>query len=174
MNQTEEEEFDWAKGEMASLREKQRCCALGTVSKNGAPLSSYAPVFIDERFRLYVFVSAMAKHYGHLRGEGLASVTLIEDESAAENLFARKRLTVDCVATLVPRDSEEWKQGTAGIEKRCGETMSYLVGLSDFDLFRLDPSEGRLVLGFGKAYRVWGEGLGEIGYLGAGGHRTKG
>lgn len=51
--------------------------------------------------------------------------------------------------------------------------MGYLKELTDFDLFRLEPSEGRLVLGFGKAYRVSGAGLGEIGYVGAGGHRGK-
>ncbi|EDY81362.1 hypothetical protein VDG1235_980 [Verrucomicrobiia bacterium DG1235] len=51
--------------------------------------------------------------------------------------------------------------------------MEYLRDLVDFDLFCLTPEEGRLVLGFGKAYRVFGDGLSEISYLGAGGHRSK-
>ena len=37
------------------------------LSGSGTPLSSYAPVFLDTGFKMYVYVSAMAKHYGHLR-----------------------------------------------------------------------------------------------------------
>lgn len=97
---------------------------------------------------------------------------LIEDESIAENLFARKRLTVDCDAKLLERHSLAWRDAITRMEQRHGETMSYLKDLADFDLFCLTPSEGRLVLGFGKAYRVFGESLGEIGYVGGGGHKS--
>ena len=47
-----------------------------------------------------------------------------------------------------------------------------LKNLIDFDLFLLKPSEGTLVYGFGKAFRVYGKGLKQIGYVGTkGGHR---
>jgi putative heme iron utilization protein len=59
------------------------------------------------------------------------------------------------------------------MESRHGETMGYLKELVDFDLFKLTPSEGRLVLGFGRAYQVSGESLKDIGYVGGGGHRSK-
>ncbi len=51
--------------------------------------------------------------------------------------------------------------------------MGYLKELVDFALFKLTPSEGRLVLGFGRAYQVSGESLKDIGYVGGGGHRSK-
>lgn len=173
MDTTDSDEFSWAKQELERLRTEVRSCILATVSASGQPLSSYAPAFIDGSGDFLVFVSAMAKHYGHLRKNGLASLSLIEDESKAEELFARKRLTVDCAAILISRESEDWQAGIAGLEERHGSTMGYLKDLVDFDLFRLRPSEGRLVLGFGKAYRVFGDGLSEIGHLGAGGHRAK-
>ncbi|MDQ8203245.1 pyridoxamine 5'-phosphate oxidase family protein [Pelagicoccus sp. SDUM812003] len=173
MDTDEEKEFEWAAKEMEALLQRVRCCQLATVSSSGSPLASYAPVFVDEERRFYVFVSAIAKHYGHLKRSGKASLSMIDDESASENLFARKRLTVDCDVALVERDSEAWLEGTAGLQRRGGETMGYLKELSDFDLFRLRASEGRLVLGFGKAYRVSGERLETIAYLGAGGHRSK-
>lgn len=173
MDTEEEKEFAWAKEEARTLRERVKSCMLATVSSDGQPLSSYAPFFWDEHGRFYVFVSAMAKHYGHLRKNGKTSLSLIEDEAAAENLFARKRLTVDCVASLIVRGSEEWESGIAGLVARHGSTMEYLKDLVDFDLFALEPGEGRLVLGFGKAYRIFGEGLGELSHLGAGGHRTQ-
>lgn len=173
MDTKDEEEFAWAKETFANLRESVRCCMLATVSPGGNPLSSYAPVFIDSAGDYFVYISAMAKHYAHLRKTGLASVSLIEDESKAEELFARKRVTIDCEATLIARDSEGWLCGISGLETRHGSTMGYLKELVDFDLFRLRPQEGRLVLGFGKAYRVHGPGLSEVSFLGAGGHRSK-
>jgi len=115
----------------------------------------------------------MAKHTSQIRRSGKASVMLIEDESAAENLFARKRLTVDCDTKVISRDSDEWNEIIRKMEERHGETMSSLKNLVDFDLFRLVPIEGRLVLGFGRAYRIHGDGLHEIGYVGGGGHKSK-
>lgn len=173
MDTEENEEFTWAQEELKQLRSSIRCCMLATVSSSGKPLSSYAPVLSAENGCFYVYVSAMAKHYGHLRKNGVASLSLIEDESVAKELFARKRVSADCEATLIERDSDEWKSRIAAMEDRHGSTMVYLKGMTDFDLFQLRPIEGRLVLGFGKAYRVFGDGLRSISYLGAGGHRSE-
>ena len=168
------EEFENARNEMESLIGSVRSAILASVSSKGEPLSSYAPVYLDEGRRFYVYISSMAKHTSQIRRSGKASAMLIEDESVAENLFARKRFTVDCDAIVLKRDSEAWLEGIAGMEARHGETMASLKNLVDFDLFQLTPKEGRLVLGFGRSYRVSGEGLSEIGYVsGGGGHRSK-
>lgn len=173
MDTEENDEFTWAQGELKNLRSSVGCCMLATVSSAGKPLSSYAPVVSAEDGCFYVYVSAMAKHYGHLRKNGVASLSLIEDESVAKEIFARKRVTVDCEAILIQRDSDEWNSRITAMEERHGTTMAYLKNMVDFDLFQLRPIDGRLVLGFGKAYRVFGDGLANISYLGAGGHRSK-
>ncbi len=167
------EEFETARIEMDSLIESVQSAILASVDGAGNPLSSYAPVFVDQSCKFYVYISSMAKHTSQIRRSEKASVMLIEDESVAENLFARKRLTVDCQAEIIDRDSSDWNHIVARMESRHGETMGYLKELVDFDLFRLTPSEGRLVLGFGRAYQVSGESLKEIGYVGGGGHRSK-
>ncbi len=168
-----QEEFEKATLEMESLIESSRSVILASTGSSGDPLASYAPVYLGEDRVLYVYISSMAKHTAQIRRSGKASAMFIEDEQTAENLFARKRLVVDCVSEVVERDSAEWNRIIASMERRHGETMTMLRGLIDFDLFRLTPSEGRLVLGFGRAYRVFGEGLKEIGYVGGGGHRSK-
>lgn len=167
------EEFDSALKEMESLIATVRSAILASVNSKGDPLSSYAPVYVDEARRFYVYISSMAKHTSQIRRSGKASLMLIEDESVAENLFARKRLTVDCDAVVLERDSADWSAAIAKMEARHGETMSSLKSLVDFDLFRLGPREARLVLGFGRSYRVFGEALAEIDYVGGGGHRSK-
>ena len=167
------EEFETARIEMDSLIESVQSVILASVDGAGNPLSSYAPVFVDENCRFYIYISSIAKHTSQIRRSKRASVMLIEDESVAENLFARKRLTVDCQALIVDRDSSDWMQIISKMESRHGETMGYLKELVDFDLLKLTPSEGRLVLGFGRAYEVSGESLKDIGYVGGGGHRSK-
>jgi putative heme iron utilization protein len=167
------EEFDTAKKDMEGLIESSRSAILASADSKGAPLASYAPFWVDDERRFHVYISSMAKHTAQIRRSGRASLMLIEDEGTAENLFARKRLTVDCCARVLKRDSEAWEKAIAGMVQRHGETMDYLKGLIDFDLFELSPEEARLVLGFGRAYRVFGKGLAEIGYVGGGGHRSK-
>lgn len=167
-----EEEFEAALKEMEALIERSRSAILASASSKGEPLASYAPVYVDSSRRFYVYISSMALHTVRIRRSKKASAMLIEDESIAENLFARKRLTVDCDAKLLERHSLAWRDAITRMEQRHGETMSYLKDLADFDLFCLTPSEGRLVLGFGKAYRVFGDSLGEIGYVGGGGHKS--
>ncbi len=167
------EEFESARIEMDLLIESVRSAILASVDGKGVPLSSYAPVYVDQNRNFYVYISSMAKHSSQIRRAEKASVMLIEDESVAQHLFARKRLTVDCRAEVVDRDAADWLDIIGMMESRHGETMSALKGLVDFDLFRLIPNEGRLVLGFGKAYRVFGDSLQEIDYVGGGGHRSK-
>jgi len=171
-----EAEFAEARSDMEELRAQCLTVVLGTSGRDGRPLSSYAPVAWRGDGRMLVYVSALAKHYGHLRVGRRASAMLIEDEGVAENLFARRRLAMDCAARLVVRDGEEWEAGMACLEERHGSTVAMLRDLVDFDLFELEPAEGRLVLGFGRAYRVWGEGLRQLGYVGSGsggGHRAR-
>lgn len=158
---------------MEGLIENSRSAILASADSKGLPLASYAPFWVDGERRFHVYISSMAKHTVQIRRSGRASLMLIEDEGTAENLFARKRLTVDCCARVLKRDSETWGKAIAAMVERHGETMDYLKGLIDFDLFELSPEEGRLVLGFGRAYSVFGKGLAEIGYVGGGGHRSK-
>ncbi|NEQ66732.1 MAG: hypothetical protein F6K21_14745 [Symploca sp. SIO2D2] len=167
------EEFEEAKVGMESLIETCRSVVLGTSGREGNPLASYAPVVWSEGRALHVYISRMGKHYAQMDRSGKASAMLIEDESVADNLFARKRLAMDCRVRKIERNSEQFIQGLDALEQRHGETVSYLRDLVDFDLFELMPMEGRLVLGFGKAYRVFGDSLSEIGYLGGGGRGHK-
>ncbi|MEM9158236.1 MAG: pyridoxamine 5'-phosphate oxidase family protein [Verrucomicrobiota bacterium] len=168
-------EFEEAKVGMEKLIAESKSVVLGTAGREANPLASYAPVVWDEGRSMFVYVSRMGKHYAQMSSTGRASGMLIEDEATAENLFARKRLVVDCDVLKIERGSERFEEKMGLLEERHGETAGYLKELVDFDLFELKPREGRLVLGFGKAYRVFGDGLSEIGYVGGGGsgHKKK-
>lgn len=134
-----------------------RSLILATTNPDGSPLASYAPFLVDEQRRFYLFVSQLAAHAANLRRTGQASLMLIEDEKSAAQIFARKRATFQCQATLIPRDRAEGQAALAAYEARFGQIAGLLKSLPDFQLFKLQPQSGSLVLGFGEAYEISGE-----------------
>ncbi|MFQ5755588.1 MAG: HugZ family protein [Acidiferrobacterales bacterium] len=129
---------------------------MATANADGGPLASYAPFVsgLDQSF--YIYVSGLSKHTRDLDETGAASVLFIEDERDTNQPFARKRLVLDCRAEPVSRDSEEWHEILENFAETFGDVMDLLKPLADFKLFRLRPTAGMYVRGFGKAYRFTG------------------
>jgi hypothetical protein len=117
---------------------------------------------IDDRHQIYIFTSGLSAHTDNLHATGLASVLLIEDESAAPQVFARQRISYDCRATLLPRGNPSWEAIADRFEQRFGEIISMLRSLEDFQIFCLSPQGGRFVMGFGAAYAVDPQHLGQL------------
>ncbi|MGB3766280.1 MAG: pyridoxamine 5'-phosphate oxidase family protein [Phormidesmis sp.] len=127
---------------------------LATVSVEGLPQASYAPCVIDDVRNVYVFVSGLSAHTQNLTATGKASVLFIEDESKTQQIFARMRLSYDCTATLLKRESEQWNAIAQQFEDRFGNIVEVMRGLADFRIFQLQPQSGNFVVGFGAAYKV--------------------
>lgn len=142
----------------------QRVCSLmlSTVSGSGHPQASYAPYVIDDSHQIYIFTSGLSAHTANLQTTGLASVLLIEDEAEAPQVFARQRISYDCRATLLPRGTDAWDAIADRFEQRFGEIISMLRSLEDFQIFCLSPQGGRFVMGFGAAYAVDPQHLGQL------------
>jgi putative heme iron utilization protein len=144
------------------LLSQTRSLILGTINTDGTPRVSYAPFILNERRQFYIFISQLAAHTAHLQRTGQASLMLIEDESATDQIFARKRATFQCQARLIKRDGTEAEAVLAEFERRFGQMVGLLKSLPDFQLFKLQPQSGLLVLGFGQAYELSGERFAEL------------
>jgi putative heme iron utilization protein len=144
---------------------------LATVNAGGNPEASYAPYVADGRGSFYIYISELAAHTANLQGKPRASVLFIEDESRAQHLFGRKRVTCDCRAEPVPRGSGEFEDTLARFVEKHGKFMEMLKGLKDFHLFRLTPEKANYVRGFAQAYELHGEGLAEIRHVNDKGHK---
>ncbi len=131
-----------------------RSIILSTASADGIPQASYAPFLIDDDKTLYVYVSGLSVHTENLKQTGRASVLLIEDEAETKEIFARRRLTYECVASPLPRDTPQWQTLIDRFEQTFGQVIGLMKGLPDFQLFQLQPQGGQFVIGFGAAYRV--------------------
>ena len=134
--------------------EQFRSIILSTASADGMPQASYAPFLIDGDKNIYIYVSGLSAHTAHLKQTSRASILFIEDEANTPEIFARRRLTYECKATVLPRDTPQWQTLIERFEERFGKVVGLMRGLPDFQLFQLQPQTGQFIIGFGAAYRV--------------------
>jgi len=146
------------------LADMRQLCAqfqtvlMATSTPQGLPEISYSPYVIVDKV-LYVFLSDLSLHTGNLKSNPHASLLFIEDESASENLHARRRVTYRAEVTLVSRDDPDWKNVLSQMEKRFGEIIPVLKSLTDFHLFAMRTDDAVLVRGFADAHPVTCDGF---------------
>jgi len=145
--------------EAIALRRELDAVMLSTTSTEGMPDASYAPCILDGEGRCHVLISRLARHTNNLVSHPQASLMWIEDKVVKRNVFARRRLILQCSAENIQRDSERWKRILKQMEDQLGNTVPLLAGLPDFMLFRFDAVEGNYVRGFAQAYPVTGNDL---------------
>jgi len=138
------------------LAREVKTATLSTVSREGVPEASYSPCLVDDDGNIWIYISALARHTVNLKRHPRASVMLIEDEGTAASLYGRRRVTWQCDAALVDRDTAPFEEKMDRFRERFGEISDHLAGMQDFSLFRLKPEKGRLVLGFGAAFSLKG------------------
>ncbi len=165
MSQDEMHSDEVLRREVVAFRESVGTAVLATADAIGVPHASSAPYVADERENVYVYVSGLARHTMDLRATGRASVLFLEKEGAARNPFARRRLTYQCKATVVARDSPRWRELLDRFADEFGAIMDTLRALADFELFCLEPEAGTYVRGFGQAFELSGAGLSRVSHI---------
>ena len=132
---------------------------LASLTADGKPAISYAPFIQDSQGNFYIFISQLASHTQDLLQQSKAAVMLIADERDTRQIFARTRVSYDCEAFAIQRDAPEYAALLDAMQARFGEVVGVLRGLGDFVLFKLKPTSGRFVLGFGQAFILTGDNL---------------
>lgn len=146
--------FEAAAEAYRSFTDRFDSIMLSTVSAEGQPNASYAPCIVDPARNVYIYVSGLSTHTRNLQAVPQASILFIEDEQDTQQIFARKRLSYDCTAQLLAADAPEWTQVADQFQQRFGKMVELLRSLPDFRIFRLTPTQGRFVVGFGAAFEV--------------------
>jgi len=141
---------------LGRLKRAVRSVVLCTVDESGVPHSGYTPFMFDGK-DIVVFVSQLSLHTRDLLATRQAAAMLIADEADSAQIFARTRVSYQCEAVVVGRDSDEYEDLLTRFEQVHGKTVALLRSLPDFVLFRLQPCSGQFVMGFGQAYRLTGD-----------------
>ena len=134
----------------------KRCKSLVLATTSGdCSHSSYVP-FIWVNDNVYILVSELAQHTGNLKQANRNKVgcMLIEDESEAEEIFARRRLMFKSTVVQITRDADQWPELMEDFKHRFGKIISLLDSLPDFTIFKLSPEQIVLVRGFGDAHQI--------------------
>lgn len=135
---------------------------IGTVDKNNHPFSSYAPYVYDTN-RFYVYISDIATHAKNIQKNPKASLFFVEDESKTENLFARKRISLQCDSLKIARETERFEAVLDLFAQKFDVKMvATLKKMTDFNLYELKVNYGEATFGFGKAYFIGGENMDEL------------
>ena len=143
------------------LLEAFQTTILGTIGRNSYPFSSYAPYYYDGEV-VYVFISNIATHAQNMQATPKASAFFIEDESITENMFKRKRISLQCDVKQVAREEVRFNTIMASFVEKQGETLTMLMGMQDFNLYALTPIYGEATFGFGEAYNIGGEKMNQL------------
>jgi len=120
---------------------------LSTVNEDNTPLTNYSP-FVQDKENYYICISSMLPHYNNMINTKKAHVFIVEDESKADHIYARKRLYFDVSCKEVVEEENVFKL----FDERYGEQLSFLRTMKDFKIIKLTPKKKSLVLGFGAAY----------------------
>lgn len=123
---------------------------------NGFPSVSRALVGFDLDGAAVILVSGLSAHTRALVNDPRAS--LLAGEPGKGDPLAYPRLTVQCMAEPVTRDSEEHAQLRRRFVARHPKAELY-IDFPDFRFFRLIPRQASLNGGFGRAYLLAAEDL---------------
>lgn len=147
---------------LSELLSGYQSVVLGTQGDNGYPFSSYAPFYYDGEV-VYIFISDIATHAKNIQTTLRASALFIEDESQSANIFARKRISLQCNVTPISRDEVKFTSVMEQFQKKFDRSLvSMLMGMKDFNLYALTPIYGEATFGFGEAYNIGGENMNQL------------
>lgn len=129
--------------------------ALGTLH-DGAPFVSMVPVVpTPDGSGFLIHVSNLASHTRDLRADGRMSLMVAAPLTEDQDPLALPRLTLLGTAEAIEAGTEEHEAAAEAYLARFPQA-ELTLGLGDFFFFRLRPTSGRLVLGFGRALSLDG------------------
>jgi putative heme iron utilization protein len=146
---------------LIDLLEEHQSVILGTFGSNGYPFSSYAPFYYDGE-KVYIFISNIATHAKNMQKIPKSSAFFIEDESKTKQIFARKRISLQCDVRVIPKSDNTFEPIMKAFVAKQGEMLTMLMGMNDFNLYALTPLYGEATFGFGEAYNIGGEKMNEL------------
>jgi len=141
-----------ARGDRETLRRlvcDTRIAHLATL-RGGAPMASMT-LFLGARdgTAFHVHVSRLAWHTQDMATEARVALSIADADDDRDDPFTLARLTVCGTATPLPGAGDAFDSlKVAWLEKFPAQAINFT--LADFSFWRIEPSEARLVAGYGR------------------------
>jgi len=150
----DEHDLEMLKGQRDRLL-SQKTIIMAALDAETGPEMGVTP-FIRFAGALAIYPSRLSAHVRALLAVGLGQFLLVEDEGAAQNLWARKRLKFNADVKEIRRDDPYFGPMCDAFLATHGSTMNLIRDFTDFHMLRIEPKSGVLVTGFGKAFALRG------------------
>lgn len=136
-----------------------RQAVLATVGPEGRPYTAMVAYAVEPGGTGFLLhLSDLSAHKSHLRADERVSLMVFEPDKGGGEILLHARVNLSCRARILAKGGEEEAAARQVYLSRFpGHQMMFT--LKDFDLLRLEPMEGLLNAGFGKAYAVRPEDL---------------
>ena len=115
----------------------------------------HAP-FVRKQECFYIYSSHLSAHVRAVVNGAEAQFFLIEDESVAQNIWARTRMKFSAEVSELSRDDPQFSELCDDIAEAHGPVMEMIRNFTDFHLFKIKPEQGVLVTGFAQAFSITG------------------
>ena len=138
---------------LARLIRETRIAALGTI-RDGQPNLSMVALAFEETFSaFYIHVSRLGKHTTDMEKNARVSLLLTETDDGRDDPQTLVRFSMQGTAEIIPRNAPEYARLKDLYFTRFPEAEN-LFSLGDFNLWRITPTGGRFVAGFGRAFNI--------------------
>lgn len=147
---------------LRSLLQTQRVAALGTLGADGLPFVSMVPFAVEPASaQLVIHVSGLAAHTRNLQASPRVSLLVMQAEVAGEAVHALPRVTLEGLAAVLVRDSEQWTQARDAYLSRFADAQP-MTELGDFMFVGIAVQGARQVAGFGAARSLDAETVADV------------
>ena len=147
---------------LRSLLTRQRVAALGTLGADSFPFVSMVPFAIETTSaQVVIHVSGLAAHSRNLQTTPNVSLLVMQPEVAGEAVHALPRVTLEGLASVLPRGSTEWTLARDAYLARFPDAEP-MTELGDFMFVGITVHGARQVAGFGAARSLDAETIAQV------------
>lgn len=137
----------------AELVARTKTLSLGTLHA-AAPSVTMTPfAILPEPFAFLVLVSGLASHTGDMLADPRVALLIVEGEGRGTPPHALARVALQGIAHALGPDDPRHAEARSRYVQRFPDMVG-LFDLGDFQLFAIEPTSVRVVLGFAQATSV--------------------
>lgn len=128
---------------------RQATLAVSADNEPATAMVSYA----QHRGGLLIHLSNLSAHKRLLLANPKCSLLIAEPDDGRVEVMSLARVTLNSSAIKLDKSTSDYVEAKAAFLAKL-PTSEVMFGLADFDLFRIVPSSGRFIAGFGQAFAL--------------------
>lgn len=149
---------------LAHIIRETRLAALGTLHDGEPNLAMVAYAFAEDFSAFYIHVSKLGKHTRDMEADPRVSLLIAQEDDHRADPQTLARLSLQATVEILPRNAPDYLLIKNRYLRRFPEAEQ-LFSLGDFNIWKITPTSGRYVAGFGRAFNIVPEVLKKVSTL---------